>query len=103
MNVGPLAHMVWKQERAGGELPPADGGGASPFSGVGAAAAGERRRLFHRTFRLTNSLGNEKKRCMETEQTAGEDGNHEINRKMQRPGGWDIMRNNLVMSQKESF
>ena len=71
MKSGHFSYIVWKQEKAGGEFPPRANGGASPFSGVGAAAAaaaaaGERR-LFLRTFRLTNCLENEKKRCIETD------------------------------------
>ena len=45
----------------------------------GQSLPGERRLSFPSIFRLTNGLGNGKKRCTEADQIAGEDGNREIN------------------------
>ena len=82
---GPLAHAVWKQERAGGELPSRLSSERRTARCHFPVLVPPRAKFARRTtslspvFRLTNGLGNGKKRCTEADQIAGEDGNREIN------------------------
>ena len=84
---GPLAQAVWKQERAGGELPSRLSRERRTARSHFPVLVPPRAKFARRTTSLfpldlpsnTNGLGNGKKRCTEADQIAGEDGNREIN------------------------